>query len=154
MASTGPAILVKSANAAITLDHAGLTPADGVLVQSVVNDDANRTKVNGQAVPGIHVDLRDGDYRGNIVHEDSEHPMTVVLDKAQLTGTVSDATLRIGPGSRWTATGDSTVTLAGTASPDDIDAAAGVTIKATAGAGTTLNGRYQLAGGGTLVVES
>ena len=88
------------------------------------------------------------------VHEDSEHPMTVVLDKAQLTGTVSDATLRIGPGSRWTATGDSTVTLAGTASPDDIDAAAGVTIKATAGAGTTLNGRYQLAGGGTLVVES
>jgi hypothetical protein len=152
MASAGAAILVKSANAEITLDHAGLTPADGVLVRSIVNDDPNRTKVSGGKVPGITVDLRDGGYTGSILHEDSERPMTVTLDKAQLSGAIDHATVTITPGSRWTATADSTVTLAGAASPDGLDAPAGVTIRATAGPGTSLSGRYPLAGGGVLVV--
>jgi hypothetical protein len=78
--------------------------------------------------------------------------MAVALDKARLAGAITGATVRIGAGSQWTATGDSTVTLDGAASPAGIDASAGVTITATAGAGTTLAGRYPLPGGGTLVV--
>jgi hypothetical protein len=148
------AIYIKSANADITLEKARLTSKTGMLIQSIVNEDANRTKVNGQKVPGIQVTLKDEKLEGNISHEDTERGMTLNFKGSTLKGTIKNASLTLDAGSKWTATGNSTVTLLGKVKvATNLDAPSGVTITAVAGKDSLLNdGSYNLSSGGVLIV--
>lgn len=152
LASAQATLLVKSANADITIDHVEMVPADGTLVQSIVNADPNATKVGGKAPPGVHVTLRNADLKGNILHQDSARAMALDLDHTRLTGAILNATLALGKDSHWTATANSQVTLAGAFALAQLDAAAGVTISAQAGPGSALLGSHALPGGGRLIV--
>ena len=67
-----------------------------------------------------------------------------------LTGKIVNAGLVMDQGSRWYATGDSSVVLGGDVEVAQIDAPGGVTITAKADGG---QGTYELASGGKLVVE-
>lgn len=145
--TTGEAgVLVKSANADIDLDGATVRSSNGILVRGIVNDDANRTKVNGAKVKGITVRLMKGGYTGGLVMEDGERPMTVRLAKATLTGAIKGASVDLDEASRWTANADSEVTLVDPSDAARIDAPAGVVIRAR-GAGVR---SAKLASGGTL----
>ncbi|MRW88541.1 hypothetical protein GJ699_00920 [Duganella sp. FT80W] len=154
LASAQAAVLVKSANADITIDGAQLLPQDGVLVRSIVNQDPNATRIDGQQVPGIHVTLRNVDLKGDILHQDGKRGMTVTLSHSKLRGAVQGAVLELSTDSSWTASNDSRVILAGTPELAQLDAPSGVTIHAQRGTASTLrDGSYPLAGGGRLVVS-
>jgi hypothetical protein len=56
--------------------------------------------------------------------------------------------------SHWTATANSTITLAGAVKIAQISAPSGVTISAVAGSSSTAAGSYPLSGGGTLNITS
>lgn len=144
------ALLVKSANADVTIDGAQLLPQDGVLVRSIVNPDPYATKVGEQSVPGIHVTLRNAELRGDVLHQDGQRGMTLTLNHARLHGAIQDAVLELDAASHWTASADSRLTLAGTPDLARLEAPAGVTIRATAAA--LRAGDYALTGGGRLVV--
>jgi hypothetical protein len=154
LASRDAAIVVKSANAEITIDHAKILPGNGDLVLSVPNDDANATKVNGRKVPGVTVHLRNATLEGNLLRLDTERGMTVDLTNTSLKGVIREATVSMDTASRWTATADSKLGLAGPIDVARINAPAGVTIEASADADTGLHGSYRLAGGGTLNVTN
>jgi hypothetical protein len=152
LASAHATLLVKSANADITIDHVEMQPADGTLLQSIVNTDPNATRVDGKAPPGIHVKLNNADLNGNILHQDSARPMVLELERTRLRGAIRNATLALGKDSRWTATGDSNVVLSDAVDLAQLDAAAGVTISAQAGPGSALLGSHALAGGGRVII--
>jgi hypothetical protein len=152
---TGKAVvLVKSANADITLDRAALASGSGVLIQSVLNDDPNATRVDGQAVAGIRATLRRLAVTGDILHRDPDRTMSIALLGAWLRGAIEHASLSMDAASRWTATANSTISLAGGVSIAQIDAPGGVTIAASVGSDSTLTGSYRLRGGGTLNVTN
>jgi hypothetical protein len=152
---TGKAlILVKSANAEITLDGAALASRSGVLIQSALNEDSNATKVNGEAVAGIRATLRHLSVAGDIRHQDPDRTMSVALVGTRLRGAIERATLSLDAASRWTATANSTIILTGAVSIAQIDAPSGVTISAAVGSDSTLAGSYRLRGGGTLNTTS
>ncbi|MBP2656453.1 MAG: hypothetical protein H6Q73_4022 [Firmicutes bacterium] len=144
---------VKSANADIIVDGAAIT--SDVLLQTIINDDSNRTVVpEGETVYGINAVFKNMTLAGSVLHEDTERTTAVSLVATTLAGDIQDATITIDDDSKWTATADSVVTL-GSASVDNIDAATGVTITATAGTDCTLSsGTYTLASGGSLVVSA
>jgi hypothetical protein len=147
-------ILVKSANANITLDGASLASGSGVLIQSVLNDDSNATKVDGKAVAGIHATLKHLSVAGDILHQDPDRTMSVSLVGTSLRGAIKGVSLSLDAASHWTATTNSTITLAEAVNVSQINAPRGVTISATAGSDSMLTGSYKLAGGGTLTVAS
>lgn len=154
LTSTNAAILVKSANATITIDGAALTAGNGDLLLGVVNDDNFRSRAAaGVAVPGINATVRNATLKGNVLMLDDERPMRVTLVGSTLQGTIKGATVSLDTGSRWTATGASTVRLAAPFDLSRIDAPAGVTIDARAGDGVALKGSHKLAGGGTLRID-
>ena len=72
------------------------------------------------------------------------------LFSSSLTGAIRNAALEMDSGSRWFATGDSTVTLYGSIELAQIDAAPGVTITASGTAGAEID----LPSGGKLVVKA
>lgn len=169
----GATLLLLSANAVIDLDGADLQPADGVLLRSQINpskrqpllrwllDPRHPAELQTGPVSGIHVTFRNMTATGRIEHADTTRPMAIDLIgttlKGSVTGsvwTIGDVTVRMGAGARWSATADSRVTLLDAADPAAFDAPAGVTITALAGPGTTLKGRYPLAGGGQLIVKN
>jgi hypothetical protein len=144
-------ILVKSANAEITLDGAALASGSGVLIQSVLNEDANATRVDGRPVTGIHATLKHLSVAGDIRHEDPERAMSVSLVGTRLRGAIEGASLSLDAASTWAATANSTISLAGDFRIAQINAPSGVTINAVAGSsGSALTGSYPLRGGGTL----
>ncbi len=152
--SLNAAILVKSANAEIEVDGAALSASNGDLLLGVVNDDSFASKAApGTTVPGIRAAFKRSKLVGNILHLDPSRVMTVHLHGSSLTGAIRDATVSFDAGSRWTATADSTLTLLGPVALTQIDAVAGVTITAKAGAGLAQHGRHALRSGGQLVVE-
>ncbi|MBP2651892.1 MAG: hypothetical protein H6Q74_2717 [Firmicutes bacterium] len=150
------AFLVKSDNADIVIDGAKLEAKNGILLKSIINQDAFRTKVApGEVVYGIRATLKDMTLAGNILHEDTERTMKVTLMNTTLTGQIKNASLYLDAESKWTATADSTIvlnTLKGSFNVNKIDALPGVTITAKAGADCALLGSYSLASGGVLVV--
>lgn len=148
------AILVKSDNADITIDGAKIVSQNGTLLKSVINDDPNRTQVNGQTVSGINATLKNMNLEGNILHEDTERTMSITLMHTTLKGAIKDASIYVDADSKWTATANSQVTLAGSFDVSKIDAPTGVAITAAAGQGCSLNGTYTLASGGTLNVQT
>ncbi|MEE4455170.1 hypothetical protein [Novosphingobium resinovorum] len=166
-------ILVLSTNADIDLDGVDLQPADGVLLRSEINpskrqpllrwllDPKKQADIATGPVTGIHLTLRNMTATGAIEHADTTRPLIIDLVgtvlKGSVTGsvwTISDVTVRMGAGARWSATQDSRVTLLGATDAGAFDAPAGITITAIAGKGTTLKGSYALPGGGTLIVKN
>ncbi len=146
------ALLIESANVNIFLDAAALVAGNGILVHSEVNQDPNANMENG--TNGIHIAMTDENLEGDVLHEDTGRGMTLTFVNSKLKGTVKNAVLVLDAGSKWTATGDSEVTLSGATDVTHIDAPAGVAISATAQNGCTLSGSYKLASGGILHVNT
>ncbi len=124
------------------------------LVHAIVNDDDAATKVPDDMklkCYGVNAVIANGNYQGDIVNDDTDRTMNVSILNAKVTGVITDAYISL-EGSRWTATGDSTVCLVGDVKADQVDAAAGITVHAVAGEGCGLKGEYTLASGGKLVV--
>ena len=148
------AILIKSANTDILFDGVKLKTENGMLIQSTISKDPSAKKAYKPTVTvlGVHARFKDMDVEGDVLHDDHEaRPMTIYLEEATLKGAVKGARLSINRLSKWFATADSTVTLAGDVEVAQIDAPAGVTITATA-AGNA--GKYKLASCGTLIVKT
>jgi hypothetical protein len=142
---------VKSENVYLKLDGAKVKTGK-YLVHAIVNDDDAATKVPDDMklkVYGVNAVIANGDYAGDLVNEDTDRTMNVSIQNATLTGVITDGYISL-EGSKWTATGDSAVCLVGDVKPEQLDAAAGITISAVAGEGCTLTGSYTLASGGTL----
>ena len=153
LATVNAAILVKSANAEITVDGTQIVAKNGDLLLGVVNDDTNATQVGGQPVAGIKATFRDAALAGNIVHLDTDRRMLVTVLGSTLAGAVRDATLSLDARSRWTATADSKLRLAAPTRLEQIDAPVGVRIDATAEPGVLPLGQYTLRSGGMLAVR-
>jgi hypothetical protein len=152
--STNAAIVVKSANADIVLDGTRLEARNGDLLLAVVNDDSHRTQLNGATPPGSRAVLRHATLNGNLLNLDTERHLSVTLEASQLRGRVHDVTLSLDTASRWTATADSRVLLAGPVTLAQLDAPRGVTIRARAMGGSLAVGRHVLPAGGALEVEA
>lgn len=151
--STNAAIVVKSANAEISIDQAVIRADNGDLLLGVVNDDGFATKTQGAAVPGIRAQIRQSRLQGNLVHLDKDRAMRVQLEASTLTGRVQGVELVLDRGSRWLASADSSVTLAAGTTLGQVDAPAGVTIEARAVPGGLSLGEHRLASGGRLEVK-
>ena len=144
---------VKSENVYLKLDGAKVRTGK-YLVHSIVNEDPAATKVPEKLkckVYGINAVIANGEYTGDIIHEDTDRTMNVTLQNAAVIGRIEDAYVKL-DNARWTATADSTVCLVGDVQTEQIDAAAGITITAKAGEGCGLKGEYVLASGGKLTV--
>ena len=144
---------VKSENVYLKLDGAKVQTGK-YLIHSIVNDDPAATKVPEELkgkVYGINAVIANGDYTGDIIHEDTDRTMNVTIQNATVTGCVEDAYIKLDH-AQWFATADSSVCLVGDVKPEQIDAASGVTITAKAGEGCELSGSYRLASGGILTV--
>lgn len=144
---------VKSENVYLKLDGANVKTGK-YLIHSVVNEDDAATKVPDEMklkVYGINAVVANGDYEGDIIHEDTDRTMNVTLLNANLKGIIEDAYISM-EGSRWFATGDSSVCFMGTVTPEQMDAPADVTITAKAGEGCDLTGEFNLHSGGKLIV--
>jgi len=147
-------LLVKSANADISVDSAELISKSGVLLQSRINNDKNTTKINGQKVSGIRATFKQMTLAGDIIHGDTERTMSVAFIGTTLKGSIKGASVSLDGSSKWTATADSKVTFIDKIDVKAIDAPVGVAITAVAGQGCTLKGAYKLASGGTLNVSA
>jgi hypothetical protein len=143
------AIEVHGQNVVVSLENCNIETG-GALMRTCKNADPNAAMVNGRPTPGDELRLKDMSVTGDILHEDPERDCRVYLTSTCLTGTVQNAALILDQGSRWYATGDSSVVLGGTVETAQIDAPAGVTITAKAADG---QGTYPLSSGGTLIVE-
>lgn len=154
LSSTNAAILVKSANAKISIDRAQISAGNGDLLLGVVNDDGFRSRAAaGVTVPGIDATLKNSSLKGNLLMLDDERSMRVALVASALEGVVRNVTLSVDARSRWTATGASKLVLAPPFDLARIDAVAGVTIQARAADGVVLSGSHKLPSGGWLEVE-
>lgn len=143
------AIEVHGQNVVVKLENSNIVTG-GALMRTCKNADPNAARVNGRPTPGDELHMTDMSATGDILHEDPEREMRVYMNSACLTGAIVNANLIMDKGSRWYATGDSSVVIAGDIFSEQIDAPAGVTVKAVAQAG---QGTYTLRSGGTLVVE-
>ena len=143
------AFLIKSHNALIDLTEVDIASESGVLVRTIVNDDPCATKVT-EPPYGVNVRMAGMSVSGDLLHEDATRDMWVELNSTTLTGAIKGANLSMDPGSKWTATGDSNVTLLTDVDPAQIDAPAGITVTVRGGEAA----EYTLAGGGRLVVEA
>ncbi len=145
------AVIVKSCNADIVMDHAEIHSYAHTLLKSRINDDPCAPDAAGKAVYGIHAHLKNGAYDGDILHTDTQRPMSVTLEQAQLSGAITGKVyLTFGPESCWTATGDSSVVFNGDVKEDQIDANTGITICAVGGAAM----EKTLPSGGRLIVTT
>jgi VCBS repeat-containing protein len=145
-------ILASSTNTNILFDGVKVFSKNGVLIQSKVNDiDLQSRPSKGQKVYGIHATFRDMYIEGDFVHKDPERSMWVNLESTTLKGAIKDDNVYItlDPGSKWTSSSDSKVTIVSNFDLAQIDAPKGVTITAVAGE----SGTYTLAGGGTLLLK-
>lgn len=143
------AIEVHGQNVVVDLENCQIETA-GALMRTCKNADPNASRVNGRPTPGDELRMKDMTVKGDILHEDPERDCRVYMTSTCLTGAIVNAALIMDQGSRWYATGDSKVLIAGDVNVAQIDAPAGVTITATASDG---QGTYTLSSGGTLVVE-
>lgn len=153
IATTNAAILVKSANADITIEHAKVASKNGDLLLAENNDDSNATSVKGKTVHGVHAAIRDSSLQGNVINVDSDRALTVSLEGSQLQGAIRNATLSLDKASRWTATADSQVVFAAPFAAGQVDAVAGATIHAHAGEGGPARGHLVLPSGGALDID-
>jgi len=94
----GSLILVRSMNADYTFNNTDARTSNGVLLQTVVTYDPPMASGylavgEGEEVPGVAVTFLNGEYKGDILHQDYQRPMTVtvgedgVLEGAIVSGT-------------------------------------------------------------------
>ncbi len=143
------AVEVHGQNVVVSMENCQIDTA-GALMRTCKNEDPNAARVLGRPTPGDELRLKDMTARGDILHEDPERDCRVYMNSACLTGAIQNAALIMDGGSRWYATGDSKVLIAGDVNVAQMDAPAGVTITASAADG---QGTYTLSSGGTLIVE-
>ena len=153
IATTNAAILVKSANADITIDHAKIASRNGDLLLAENNDDSNATPVNGQAVFGVHAAILHSTLQGNLINVDTQRALQVRLEGSTLKGAIRNASVSLDKASRWTATADSRLTFVGPVDVAQLDAAKGVAIHAHAGDGGPAKGHFTLPTGGSLDID-
>jgi hypothetical protein len=147
--------LAKTTNVDIYVQRSVLTSQSGVILRSMVTDDEMYYKIGTHSMDcyGVQATFEDMTLEGDIRHEDSERKMCVSLVDCVLTGAVTGSpSLALYGSSRWTATADSAVRLAGAVSVDQLDAPEGVAITAVAADGVLPVGSYPLRSGGTLNV--
>lgn len=88
----GSLALIRSMNADMTFDNADTRTSNGVLVHSVVTYDPPQavgylTPEQGDQVSGVAATFMNGDYQGDILHQDYQRAMTVTVgEEAVLTG--------------------------------------------------------------------
>ena len=143
--SVNDSMLIKSRNVEILLDSTDIRAENGVLIRSIHNEDFLATPV-GEDPYGAWVELKSMTAEGDIIHTDNEREMWLKLTDTVLHGAICGAHLEMNAGSRWVASADSEVTLLGELDAAQIDAPAGVTVKAHAGG----QGTVKLASGGVL----
>lgn len=95
----GSATLIRSMGAEITFRDTEIYPSNGVLLQSIIAYDPNggTSMYRGageEAVNGIHVVFADGDYTGDILHQDYHRAMAIDLENASLTGAIQSYTMQ------------------------------------------------------------
>jgi hypothetical protein len=150
--SAGSPVLIKSANADVTLEGVSLKAGNGVLVRSIVNDDPNATRARGE-IKGSAVTLRKLSAAGNIVHSDNQRMLRLNLEDVRLQGAISGVVLSLDAKSMWTATASSKVTLGVVFAVSRVDAPAGVAIDAGTGESGIAPGNYTLKSGGMLKIS-
>ena len=130
--SQGTALLIKSANADITLTGTEIIAGDGQLIQAKINDDPHRTRTAGKPVPGSAVTISASQLNGNVINEDSERSLAVSLKAgSSIHGAMQNVTLSVNEDSLWHATEDSTVVITDPAVLDRIAPQPGVKVMAT-----------------------
>ncbi len=150
--STGPVVLVKSANAIIHVDGGHPQSEAGVLLEVRKNDDPNATKTAGRQVPGVRMALRATKLAGDVIATDPERKTTLELNDAELSGALKGVTLVADAHSRWMARADSQVVLGAATPIGAIDAPTGVTVHAQSADRARAEQR-RLPSGGTLIVS-
>ncbi len=94
----GSLILVRSMNGDFTFDNTDARTSDNVLVQSVLTFDPPSavgylTVGQGEDLPGISVTFLNGEYTGDILHQDYQRKMTVTVgDNSVLKGAIESGT--------------------------------------------------------------
>ncbi|MDE1915316.1 MAG: hypothetical protein KGJ57_10475 [Sphingomonadales bacterium] len=154
LSSDGPALLIKSANARITVEGGKIASATGQLLLLRKNEDANATQTHGATVPGVTLTLRKVDLSGAIESQDKDRTLTLKLEGARLAGALHHVVLQADQASHWHATADSQIVLGAGLPLQTIDAPAGVKVAATAQSSAITPGTYPLASGGTLLVTT
>jgi len=141
-------VRIKSQNVQIEFNNVNIKSDNNILVNSIWNDDPCATKAS-EAPYGVNVVLTDMDVAGDLIHEDPDRAMWVTLNSTTLNGAIANGNVAMDVGSKWIATADSTVIFITDVYPAQIDALAGVTIKAEGACA----GTYDLASGGRLIIE-
>lgn len=95
----GSATLIRSMGAELTFDNTEIYPSNGVLLQSIIAYDPNggTSMYRGageEVVNGIHAVFANGDYTGDILHQDYHRAMAVELENASLTGAIESYTMQ------------------------------------------------------------
>lgn len=124
------ALLVKSANALVRVKGSSIHSDAGTIVESVVSDDKDATKVTSDRVYGVNVYFEECDLIGNLVNTDTDRSMYVHLSDTTLVGAAENVVLYLEDNAHWIADGDSEVYLGKETDIDCIDAMPGVTILA------------------------
>lgn len=146
LTSHGPMFRCKSTNADIYLKNCRITATDGVILETMLTDDAHyyQTRTHSENEYGVQVTMEEMELFGDFNCLDPERNTCLNLVNTQITGGISGyPRFRLTEGSTFTATRDSEITLLG--SSEGLDAAAGITISAK-GTGETVS----LPSGGTL----
>jgi hypothetical protein len=152
IATQDSSIWVKSANADISADGTAFEPANGIILETIINSDPNATKAKPDS-PGTFATFRNCTLNGSILGDDTQRKLSVTLASSRLTGAVHKARLTMEAGARWMVTANSDlILLKGAVS--QIDAPVGVTVLAVATPQTLAAGDYRLAGGGILTVSN
>ena len=94
----GSLILVRSMNGDFTFDNTDARTSNGVLVQTVVTFDPPSASGylsvgQGETLPGVSVTFRNGEYTGDILHQDYQRRMNVTVgENSVLKGAVVSGT--------------------------------------------------------------
>ncbi len=94
----GSLILVRSMHGEFTFDHTDARPANGVLLQTVVTFDPPSASGylsagQGDSLHGVNVTFLNGDYSGDILHQDYQRRASVTVgENATLTGAIVSGT--------------------------------------------------------------
>ena len=143
------ALLARQANAEFIVRSSRIDCRNGDLLKAEMNPDPCATDTKGKEVYGVHGTFQNCELTGNIAGEDDTRSVYAYLENTRLTGTIRNAYLTLDEQSKWTASGDSDLTIIGEFGLEQVDAPAGVTITAIAGQ----SGEYDLATGGRLVLH-
>ena len=94
----GSLTLIRSMNADFTFDNTDARTANGVLLQTVINFDPPQgigylSVGQGEEMPGVAVTFLNGEYTGDILHQDYQRRMTVTVgENSVLQGAVVSGT--------------------------------------------------------------